>query len=506
MTQRPGPAGVVVLLALAALAASQFATVPWTNFGGVDEWLCLYLVVHVAYLLLGAWLTWLLVRRLEPAAPDLAFLAGVFTLVWVPLDMARLAPVHSMNSGATFATLLAIVLLVESWRHGRPALLALALGVAFLAVRTYEATLGLLAGAPLLLAAMRSGRPEGAARPSRARWSLAWEAGVAFFAALAARPLLEGGSTALYQATVLGADPHPVRWLGRMARQYALHLGPLVPADPSELRRPGVAVAVLVFLGGAVAAGVAREDAGPRCPRRRLAALAAIGLALAGLGYSVLALSPGVVGATRTQFLSAPGIGLFLAATLALLGSTAPPRARSPLLLAAAGVVVAVGTGHTLAMQREWDRISSYPSQRQALDAMVHEAPSLRAGTLVLLLDEDRAFPYALTFRHAVALAYGPEIVGHVVGAEPLLYSLSAGPAGLQVSPWPVIRGPWGEHPTLHRSDEVVVLRLSGGALTLVERWDESRLPPLAAGARYAPRDRIGGLARPVPPGRRALD
>jgi hypothetical protein len=535
-----GGAAGGVLAALAAVAATQFATVRATNFGGTDEWLCLslcdrgalsfphsnrpltllwstpvvalfpnrfegFLVAHVAYLLLGAWLTWLLVRRLEPAAPALAFLSGVFTLVWVPLDMARLAPVHSMNSGATFATLLAIALLLESWRRGRVALLGLALVVAFLAARTYEATLGLLAGAPLLLAAATPGASARETGPSRLRLFLAWEAGVALLAGLAARPLLEGGDTALYQSSVLGADPNPVRWLGRVARLYALHVGPLVPADPSELRWPGVAVAVAVFLVAA-AAVVLRLDVPTGSSRRRLAVLAATALALAGMGYSVLALSPGVVDATRTQFLSAPGIAIFLAATLCLLVSFAPPRARMLLLLVAAGVVVAVGTGHTLAMQRTWDRISAYPAQRQALVAMVREAPSLRTNTLVLLLDEDGAFPYALTFRHAVALVYGREIVGHVVGADPLLYALAAVPDGWQVTPWPVIRGPWRELPTHHRSDEVVVFRLSGGRLRLLERWEDSRLPPLAALARYAPRARIGAPPAAVPAGRRALD
>ena len=535
------PASVRVLLALAAVAASQFATVRWTNFGGVDEWLYLslnsrgivsfphsnrpltllwslpgvlltpdrfegYLAVHVLYLVLGAWLTWQVVRRVEPAAAPVAFLAGVFALVWAPLDMARLAVVQtSMNSGATFAALLSMALLVESWRRGLWALLGLGLAVAFLAARSYEATLGLLAGAPLLLAAAAAPGPPGA-RPGRLRLCLAWEAGALLLAALAARPILEGGAGAVYQTAVLGADLHPGHWLAHMARLYQLHIGPLVPADPSELRRLGVAVAVVVFLGAAAAAGVARPDAGPRCSRRRLAALAATGLALAGAGYAVLALSPGVVNATRTQFLSAPGIGLFLAATLALLESLFPARARIPLLLAAGGAVVAVGTGHTLAMQREWDRTSAYPAQRQALLAMVREAPSLPSGTLVLLLDEERAFPYTLTFRHAVALVYGPGVVGHVVGGDPFLYSIGPAPGGFQVVPWPVVRGPWREGPTLHRSEEVVAFRLSAGRLRLVERWEDSGLPALPAGARYAPRERIGGPPRPAPKGRRALD
>ena len=116
------------LLALSLLGIAQFAWWRPTNFAGVDEWLILslnsrgvvsfphanrplhllwglpgfgltpyrfegYFVLHVLYLLGAAWLTWWLVSRLAARAPELAFLAAVFTLSWVPLDMARLATV-----------------------------------------------------------------------------------------------------------------------------------------------------------------------------------------------------------------------------------------------------------------------------------------------------------------------------------------------------------------------------------------------------------------------------
>jgi hypothetical protein len=537
---RRAPEGVVVLLGLAAVAASQFATVRCTNFGGVDEWLYLslnsqgivalphsnrpltliwslpavlltpgrfqgYLVMHVLYLVLGAWLTWLLVRWLEPGDRFLAFLAATFCLVWAPLDMARLAVVQtSMNSGATFGTLLAIALFVHSWRRRRVVGLGLGMAVAVLAARTYEATLGLLAGAPLLLAVATPGQPEGKPDARRVRWSLAWEAAVVLSGALAAAPLLKGSAGTLYQTAVLGADLDPGRWLARLAKLYYLHLGPLVVVDVLELLRLGVVVAVVVFLGAAEVAG--RRRGGSACSPRRLLGLAALGLALAGMGYAILAASPAVVNATRTQFLSAPGAGLFIAAMLCLLGSLVPARARRLTVLALAAVVVALGTGHTLAMQRQWNRVSAYPAQRAALATLVREAPSLRANTLLLLIDDDHAFPYSFTFRHAVALVYGNGVVGHALGDDSLLYTLSADRAGVRVTPWPVIQGPWREHPTFHRADEVVVFRLSKGRLRLVEDWGETRLPSVAAGARYVPRERIGGPPASPPVGRRALD
>lgn len=535
--RRGGAASLVVLL---ALTASQFAWVRWTNFGGIDEWLYLsltsrgivsfphsnrpltlvwsmpaawltpgrfsgFLPLHAAYLALGAWLVGLLVRRLEPGAPRLAFLAAAFSLVWAPLDMARLAVVQtSMNSGALLGALLALFLFVEAGRGRRASLLALSLVAAFVAARSYEATLGLLAGAPLLLLAVRH-ETDGASqdRSGRLRFCLLWELGIVLLGILATRPLLGGSSTA-YQLGLLGLDLDPRRYAARLARQYALHLAPLWPADPSELVHAGVAVAVGVFLLAAWAMPAEPDARGLHASRARLARLAGLGLVLAGLGYSLLALSPAVVGATRTQFLSAPGMGLFLAAALALLASFLPPRVRARAVLAAAAAIVAVGTGHTLGMQREWSRISAYPAQRQTLASLVDAAPALRPNTLVLLLDEDRTWSHVLTFRHAVSLVYADGVVGDSLESDRFLYDIAREAGGMRVLPWPIIRGPWRESPSFHRWDEIAVFRLEGGRATLLDRWDDPWLPPLPAGARYAPGERV--TTAPAPPGRRALD
>ena len=532
--------GVVSLLGLLALAASEFVWVRWTNFGGVDDWLCLWLTnhgivdfphanrplniiwslpaalvtpwrfsgflpLHAAYLAAGAWLFGLLVRRLEPGAPRLALLAAAFALVWAPLDMGRLAVVQcSMISGALFGCLLALFLFVESAGRGSRPLLGLALAAAFVTARSYEATLGLLAGAPLLLAWIRT--DTAAQRAPVVSWwrsCVIYELGIVALAALAARPLLDGSGVA-YQAGVLGLDLDPRRYVGRLARQYALHLAPLWPADPRELAHVGVAAAVLVFLVTAWAVPKDNAGRGVQASRARLAGLAGLGLVLAGLGYSLLALSPAVVGAARTQFLPAPGIGLFLAASIGLVGSFLPAQVRAGAVLSGAAAIVAVGTGHMLGMQAAWNRTSAYPAQRQTLAALVVEAPALRAGTLVLLLDEDRSWSHVLTFRHAVSLVYGDDVVGYSLGSDRFLYDIVGEAGGLRVLPWPVIRGPWRESPTFHRWDEIAVFRLAAGRVTLIDRWEHPWLPSLPAGARYAPRERI--TTGPVPPGRRALD
>ncbi len=525
------------LLAVGAVLASEFYWVRSTNFGGVDEWLYLslnsqgivafphsnrplalmwsqpgvwlapysfhgYFLLHAAYLALGAGLVFLICRRLTPNR-RLALLAGVFAAAWAPLDMARLAIVHSMNSGVLLGTLLALLLLVVSWERARVPALAAGCLLGLVAARSYEAVLALLLGAPVLLLFVRSGLP---GRGARAAWLAAWEANAVLALALATLPLLAKQAESAYQTEVLGLDLAPARYLARFLRQYALHLGPLLPADPRELLHPGVAAAAALFAASWWILGLVRPVDEPREPPSRLAALAALGLGLAGLGYAVLVASPQVQGATRTQFLAAPGVALFLAASLVLTASALPPRIQGAGLLVGGAWVVAVGTGHTVAMQREWDRISYYDAQVSTLRQLTGAAPDLMPNTLVLLTDETRAWPYSLSFRHAVSYLYQGKAVGHALGANPLLYSLAATPEGIWSVPWPVIENAWRAAPALHRYDEVVAFRRdASGRLVLLEGWDATGLPPLPAGAHYEPRRRIE-LGRTPPPERRVLE
>jgi hypothetical protein len=529
-------AGLVASAALLAIAVSQLGHVRWTNFGGVDEWLQLelnsrgifsmphsnrplimlwslpgvlltpyrfegYRLVHFAYSTLAAWLTWLLVRRLEPGSRRLAFLAGAFSVAWAPLDMARLAVVQTVpNAGLTAVSLLAVILFVESWRAARPVLLAAGLLVAFCCVRSYEATFGLLLGAPLLLTLL----PRDPATPSRRRliWIAVWEAGLAIFALAVVLPAWRGGLTNVYQSEILRLDLRPASYLARLIRQLGFQLVPLIPADLSELAYPAVAIAGLVFAAAFLATGSAREA--PQPTRRRLAGWALLGLAFAALGHSVLVASASISGPTRTQFLSGPGIAILLAAGSELLVTLLSGRARAAGSLALACAVMMVAAGHTLAMQREWDRISFYPRQRDCLRALERQAPALRPGTLLLLIDRDGTWPFALTFRHAARLVYGGAVTAHALGGDQLLYGAAVRPGGVRVTPWPMLARPWRERASDHGFEQVIVFRLSGGAVSLLEEWRDPQLPPLPAGAHYAPRATIVA-ASPVP-GRRVLD
>lgn len=526
------PAQIAVLLTgMGAVFAAQTAWIKPTNFAGADEWLILrlaarrivdspysnrpflflwswpgvvlaphrftgFVVLHFAYLLAGAALFFALVRRLAPREPLLAFLAGAFVLVWTPMDFARYTPVQMTQSGFTFSMLLAIVLFVESWVRHRPVLLALGVLVALVSIRSYEAVLPLLCTAPLLLVTA------GAQWRDRRlwHWAAAWEAVMGLALLLV---LLPAGGEQSYQLAVMGLDPAPLRILDRLARQYLFHLSPLLFSDRSELLTPAVAVAASVFLL-AFALAVRELRAAPGEPGRRLMRLAALGLAWAGFGYAPFALSGVVLTPTRTQFLSGPGIAIFLGAAILLAGRPLPKAWRP----AATGIlalwVVAVGTGRAIAIQTAWDRIGYYPAQRRELVGLTDRAPDLAPHTLVVLLDEAGAWPWTFSFRSAVDYLYRGNAVGFVWGADSLLFPTFFTPEGVRTEPWASIRKPWGCPQTLHRYDQIVVVRAAqAGPVEVLDEWPDV-LPALPAGARYMPSSRI--VQGPRPAEQRVLD
>jgi hypothetical protein len=525
VTRRGAAAAAVALPALLVVFWSQFAWVRSTNFGGTDEWLYVslasrkvldipyanrpfvllwtlpaplvwpndlraYYLMHTTYLCLSGWLLFLLVRRLDPSRPLLAFLAAAFCLTWAPLDFLRLDTVLLTGySGFTFAALLTLVLFVESWVRDKPVVLALAGLLALVAARGFEGVLPLLIAAPLLLRWVASGRSR-----RLVVWVAAWEALMLLIVALVVVPFFRPEGPGSYQGSALRLDLDPVRAAARLLRQYGYHVLPLVASPLRELAVPAVPLAAVTFAGAftliASRYGDGVEDAQGR---RALVRVAALGWVLAGLGYAVFAFSPSILAAARTQFLSAPGVGLFLAALLSL-GASWLPAARRKAALGLMGTwVIAVGTGRTLAMQREWDEWrSAYPRQRQALVELTRQVPDTKPNTLIVLVDDSGAWPATFTFRHAVDYLYEGRAVGYVWKGIDFLYPAYFLSTGVYYDPWPVIRKPWGVSPTLHRFDELVVAYVgSDGALRVLPTWPAQVLPALPAGSRYDPQARV---------------
>ena len=516
--------GLVVLVQLSAVSP--------TNFGGYDEWLIVqltsagrvsmpyaerplelvwdlpaaflfphrleaFLWLHALYLWLTGVLVWRLFARLAPGQGMSAFLAGTFAATWAPLDFLRLNAVETVAySGVTFVTLAAASLLLASWRRRSIPLLAAAAVLALCAARTYESALPLLFAAPALLWAAPVSPDD---RRPRWRFVVFWEVVVLLAGFLSAIGVLLP-SEGSYQLSALSLDLHPISVARRLAQQAAYHLGPAVAVSWPELRTANVILSTVTFLVAAVAVARRHRDT---VPVRVHAFQALWGLVLALLGWSVFALSPAIRSAARTQFLSAPGVGVFLAAIIGLVAGVVPPRLRTAAAAAMAAWVIAVGAARTGAMQRDWDAQSYWSAQSASLREITTVLPDVLPNTLVLVLDERGVWPATFTFRHALLLLYEGRAIGLVPGAHDFLYPARFAAGGISCEPWPVIRKPWGAAPTFHRGSEIVAMTLAAdGSVSLMESWPPAL--PAASGTGYAPRSRIVP-ARPTAAARRIL-
>jgi hypothetical protein len=527
MATRSGGLGTALFLAvLAGLLGVQVAWIPATNFGGFDEWVMLDLssrgIMDVAYANRPFGLLWLLpgpliaphsfapfgllffvylvsasflLRRLclglVPGRPAFALLSAAFFLVWAPGDLARLSTVErALYGGITFGAVAAVALFVESWVRRSAVLLWGSALLALVLLRSYEGGLAVLAAAPLLLLATQPNR----VRPWR--WVAVWEVVVLVAAALVLARLAGPGEAAAYQRTVLHLERDPGAWAVRLLWQFVYHLFPLATSSPRELLAPAALLTVAILNVGLVPA-LSGADPPPGRPRLLLRA-ALLGLLFAGLGYSLILLGAGAPSAFRLQFLSGPGIAVFLAAVVC----SAPARLPRPWGLVATSVlaswVAAVGAGRTIAMQATWDAGSAYPAQVAMLRGLVKSAPDLRPETLVLLLDDGKAWKATFGFHHALRYLYEGRAAGCVWGAWNALYPAVLGADGLRVEPWPVIRGPWREKARTYPYDHMIVARFTApDHVEILRAWPEG-LPPLPRDARYDPEARI--LRGAVPP------
>jgi hypothetical protein len=522
----------VLLLGLLALFASQFAVVKPTNFGGADEWLFLWLGAHgilgspyanrplnflfttpgalvtpygfagyywlyVSYLVLAGWLVFALVRCVAPGAPLVALVAAAVALVWAPSDMARLTGVQmTINAGFAMATLAIAFALALSWRLRSRLLLAAASVAAGLLVLGYEGVAPLLAAAPLLVLPRGSGEPG-----PRPLWTAAFWGALAAGIVHALVPVLSHGTGAWYQAALVEPDFHPLRVAARLLNLYRLHLQPAFDTPLGHLRHPAVAASALLAL--ALVLWHERAHASPSPPWRALVRLALVGIVASGLGYLPFALARNVEPDARTEFLATPGMGLFLASVFCALALAVPRPGRAWLVGLLVAWLAAVGTARTVAMQARWDAIGAYPEQIRTLQAITRLAPRLLPHTLVLLIDETRAFRQQFTFRHAVEYLYPGEATAVVYPATTLLYPTRLDASGVTTEPWPVLRGPWGVGVTHHGWPEVTAFRRRpDGEIELIEGASFSAV---ARGQGYCGACRVRAEG-PLPPQRAVLD
>jgi hypothetical protein len=521
----------LAVASILAIGAATFAWLRTTNFRGYDEWLVFsllsrgildaphanrplsyvchvpawllapdqlwgFLVVHATWLTLSGVLTFLLVRRLLPRTAALAFLAGVFTVVWMPSDEYRVATIQGcVYSGCTVGVLLATWLLVEAWCRRRLLVLPLAVLSAVAAILSHEAVLPGLAVSPFLLLVV------GGARESRRwlRWTIATFASLLAAVTWIAVRLLVRREALDYQLQILGVAPSPWHVVHRVGLQLRYHLLPLVTTPSDELQVWAVPVVMTVFLPGLVL--VTRGVPEPR--HRGVLALGPVALAgLVGLVHAALAYAPfasakQLQGASRTEFLSAPGIGLLLASSVVLIAGLTPRRLRATAVALLSAWVVAVGTARTLTLQREWDP-RFYMAQRQNLSEITMLAPRLQPHTLVVLVPS-RGWPFNFTFAKAISYLYDEGARGFAPYSSRLLWDTRLAADGIVSEPAPVLRRGWHDPVERYRYEEVIVFgKNQDGRLGILDSWPKV-LGPLPAGATYEPRLRLRSGVRGSP-------
>ncbi len=543
---RPAWARVgIVLAAVYGAFWAQFSAVRLDNFGGVDEWLVLSLsshgilsvpyanrplgllfnvpvalfpshllgasfLLHGHYLVLAGILTSLLVLRVAPGRHDWALLAGVFAATWAPSDLFRLDSIYSSAySGITAATIGVLFLLTIA--AGRPAVIAAAAGLAFVTIRIHEGALPLLLIAPLLLLGL-------GVRLDRSTL-LAYGSVMALGALVIALPLLlrdqpgsvyrladgfpalRGRPESWYQAEIMRPDLDPGGLLSRLGEQFRLHLAPLFQTLPSAFLKPRPIISAAMVVVAMAVLGPSAETTGSR---RRFATAALVGIVGAAAAYSAFIVATHLDGASRTEFLAAPWIGLTLSAAIGLAAGALPLRARFPAIALLGAVVVATAAARTSQVQEAWERVSKYAPQASSLAQIVSTAGTLKPGTIVVLLDGAQAWLGTYSFHHALDLVYGPHVAGCVPNApEQIFYFCDQGPDGVHLEPWNIIKAPWGVESRVFRFDQVVIFRSdASGRVTLVDEWP-AELPAPGPGPGYAPRLRFE--PSPSPPATRSV-
>jgi hypothetical protein len=512
----------VVLLTVYGLFWVQWSVVRAQNFGGIDEWMILSLVsrgiaavphanrplgllfnlpaglfpahlleasylVHAHYLALAGLLTSLLLLRCAPGRPEWALLAGVLAATWAPSDWLRLNSIYSAAyAGAAASTLVAVGLLAAS--RPRPLLAFLAGAVGFLTTRVHEGPLPLLLLAPLLLALF-------GVRVSRTGLTL-YALLMLLAVATVAVPLLFARQETLYQREVLGVYLDVPGLGARLVEQFRLHLAPLFSWGAGMLGPRALASAAIVF-GAALLVG---STGAPPQEWRPVVRGAAAGLLGAAAAYA-----PFLMGARmtarggRTEMISGPWIAILVAALILLAAGALPARARLPALAGLAALVAASGAAHTTQLQQSWDRSAVYPHQSRTMTELVSLAPDLKPGSLLIFVDPGRTWLGTFVFHYAVDLLYAGAAAGCVSnGREELFLTCYMDPAGVHQDPWPMLRVPWQLAPRTYAFEEVVVVRPGAeGRVEIADSWP-AELPPLPAGAAYAPRSRVIPLAKRI--------
>ncbi|MCC6292142.1 MAG: hypothetical protein IT164_05800 [Bryobacterales bacterium] len=364
-------------------------------------------LVYLALLWARAYLLYLGVAALTPGAPWLSFLAGVFMLVNAA-DLAAMWVGQLNQYGYMFWLALAFWAMVRGTEPDSVSakFSALALVSGYLCLYSYESPIFLLSLLPVLL---------GAVDRRRVRQHLVlhviWYSLIAHFTyRFLLRYYLAAQTT--YQAKVMRQEfalwGVLREWAGQVGHSIFAWRWGTGPHWP-ELTAP-VALAVIAFAGAAWL--LRREEFDVREQTRVARRALPVGLLACIFSFPAYLFLPGGGGLWRTQFLSAFGAGVALAALVLIVAAWGRPgkamAAMASLLILCLGVDTLVDDAR--AHWRVWER------HRGVMAGLLAVAPAVAEGTAVILTGVPRKedpFGDNMWFDFAVRLAYpGRQVIG----------------------------------------------------------------------------------------------
>ena len=355
-------------------------------------------------------LAFLIMRRLFPAVPLLAYATGA--LVIVHASDHALNWVGQLNQfGVIFWMMLAVYLLVVALQQtstARTAPFAIAAGAAtYFCLWSYESPLFILFLAPLLLLPFIG---------------LSWRT-AAVVSAFYVYPLVfvlknlgryVGDDGATYQESLLRDDLEPTSLVGDLVYNLEASIAFWRWDDPLPLVSSGagaalvgVSAAVLFAAGTLVVSLLVRGREEP-LPRRHLSLVLGAGALVLLASFPAYLALDDARSLWRTQFLSGVGFGIASAALLVLAASLLSDRRLRVLAISAAGAVLAYAGGSTAYRAADW-HYSTWQRHRDAIAQVLEIAPRVEPETVIVLTnlpDDADPFGHNMWFDVALRLAY----------------------------------------------------------------------------------------------------
>ena len=390
-----------------------------------------YQIVYAGLWWARGFLMFLIVRRLFPGRELFSYLAGSLVLVHSS-DIATAWVGQMPQSAYIFWMLAAFYLLGRGLDEGRGLWLTLSIFCEYMSLWTYESPIVIILLAPLLILWL----PRDAVR----KWPtalLAWyTVPVIYLAEVAARYIRSSGHT--YQESVLRKDwafaPIMTDWLFNIGASLKFWAWPEGYVRESRLSL-FAALAVIVLIGGLIVLSKY-----PVPETRRLLTALGVGFLLIVFSFPVYLLLDTARSLWRTQFLSGPGAGLFLAALILICAASVRAKwLRIGLLAALTGWIAWCGSYSVL--EKSENQRSLWERHKHAMGEVLSVAPRVKPGTLIILtnLPTGAYDPFAgenMWFDMALRLAYPST---QVAGA----YWHSDGTPGAGRRPMPDASGRW---------------------------------------------------------------